>query len=92
MLDALKRMRAGMSANRAVDRKRVRKEMSNLFHVNKKKADGNKPAWRHKFVCLAYHDQEKIPATDAEKEELYQAGLGEQEITFSSLDLSPEEF
>ena len=63
-----------------------------LFYFNKKKADRSKPAWRHKFWCLAYHDQERIPATDAEKEELYQAGLGERELLFPSLELSQEEF
>lgn len=95
-LDALKRMRAGMVADRAVDRKSARKEVCNLFQSKKKKMGTtksvSKPVWRHKFVCLAYKDQSKIPACDAEKEELYQAGLGEKEIHFQSLDLSPEEF
>ena len=39
--------------------------------------------WRHKFVCLAHRDQDCIPTMDAEKEELYQAGLWE-EIEFES--------
>ena len=85
------RMRAGKAANK--ERKRARNELSNLFNFQKKKKmDRSKPAWRHKFVCLAFHDQERIPATDAEKEELYQAGLGEKEVLFPSLDLSGEEF
>ena len=91
-LDALKRMKAGMVANKAVDRKRARKEVCSLFHSKKKISSTSKPAWRHKFVCLAYKDQEKIPASDMDKEELYQAGLGEKEIGFPSLDLTPEEF
>lgn len=90
-LDALKRVRAGKAANN--ERKRTSNELSSLFNFHKKKKiNRSKPAWRHKFVCLAFHDQEKIPATDAEKEELYQAGLGEKEVIFPSLDLSGEEF
>ena len=82
-----------MAASRVVDRKRVRKEMHNLFHLNKKKkAVRSKPAWRQKFYCLAYHDQENIPLTDVEKEELYLAGLGEQEINFPTLALQTDEF
>ena len=92
-LDALKRMKAGIVADRAVDRKRARKEVCSLFHSKKKKVQSTlKPAWRHKFVCLAYKDQPKIPASDLDKEELYQAGLAEKEINFPSLDLTPEEF
>ena len=77
----LKQMKAGKSA--AGSKKRVRAELNNLFHFNKKKKmDPSKPAWRHKFFCLAYHDQERMPATDAEKDELYQAGLGERERSY----------
>ena len=61
-----------MKAEKSASKKRVRTELSHLF---KKKAE---PAWRHKLCCLAYHDQERIPATDVEKEELYQVGLGER--------------
>ena len=86
-LGILKRMKP-----EKLGKKRVRTELSHLFHFNKKKVDRSKPAWRHTFCCLAYHDQQRIPATDFEKEELYQAGLGEREILFSSLDISQEEF
>ena len=51
-----------------------------------------KAAWQDKFVCLAYQDQEKIPETDFEKEELYQAGLGEKTIEFESMNMSSKEF
>ena len=37
--------------------------------------------------CLAYKDQSRQLTTDADKEELYQAGLGEKEIEFECLDL-----
>ena len=42
-------------------------------------------------VCLAYRGQSRQPTTDADKV-LYQAGLGEKEIEFQSLDLSQLEF
>ena len=48
--------------------------------------------WKHRFVCLAYCDQYKIPTTDVEKDDLLQAGLGEKEIEFESLDLDADEF
>ena len=44
------------------------------------------------IVCLAYREQKRILTVDAEKEELYQAGLGEKEIAFESLAISQEEF
>ena len=60
----------------------VRTELSHLFHFNKKKADQSKPAYG--AISFAYHDQERIPATDAEKEELYQAGCRYIEDIYSS--------
>lgn len=48
--------------------------------------------WRHKFFCLAFKDQERIPTTEGEKEELYRAGLGEKEITFEDVEMGREEF
>ncbi len=84
-------MRAGMKADNTISRKRVRKEMSGLFRSKKQKTE-KRIAWRHKFVCLAYRDQERIPTVDADKEELYQAGLGEKEIAFETLEMSQVEF
>ena len=92
-LEALKRMRAGRKADQVIkDKKRIKNEMSSLFpHAKKQKLD--KPvAWRHRFVCLAFTVQDRIPTTDADKEELYQAGLGEKEIQFESLNISQVEF
>ena len=44
-------------------------------------------------VCVpSPRDQDRIPTTDAEKEELYQAGLWEKEIEFESLDIPQSEF
>ena len=37
-------------------------------------------------------DQERILTVDAEKEELYRAGLGEKEIAFESTEMSQPEF
>ena len=92
-LSALNRIRAGIKADKRVaDRqKRAKAEMSSLFRGpprKKMKVDSKKVAWRHKFVCLAYRDQERIPTTDYDKEELFQAGLGEKEISFASIDMS----
>ena len=90
-LSALKRMRAGMKADDKISRKRIKKEMCGLFRSKKPKKE-KRVVWRHKFVCLAYRDQERIPTVDADKEEHYRAGLGEKEIAFETLDLSQVEF
>ena len=91
-LDALRRMRAGMRADKRT-KKPIKEEVSTLFHRPRKviKLD-KKPAWKHKFFCLAYKDQARIPTTDFDKEELYLAELGEKEIEFPTLDASAEEF
>ena len=86
-------MREANKSTLSVDSwKRARKEVRNLFNYKKKVVSEKRVAWRHKFVCLAYIHQTKIPSTDAEKEELYQAGLGEKEISFESLDMSQADF
>ena len=90
-LSALKRMRAGMKADDKISRKRIKKEMCGLCRSKKPKTE-KRVVWRHKFVCLAYRDQERIPTVDADKEEHYRAGLGEKEIAFETLDLSQVEF
>ena len=61
----------------------------------KKKHGGRnayKCAWKHRFVCLAYCDQYKVPTTDVEKDDLLRAGLGEKEVEFESLELDADEF
>lgn len=81
-LDALRRMRAGMIADRRVEkRKRIKNEVSMLFN-KKLKVEKKRVVWRYKFVCLAHRDQDRIPTTDAEKEKLYQAGLWERSNLF----------
>lgn len=43
-------------------------------------------------MCLAFTGQDRAPTTDGEKEELYQAGLGEKEIEFERIDMTHEDF
>lgn len=85
---ALKRIKT-----EGTQRKRKAKEVSSLFKKKSNKGGGSgKCVWKHRFVCLAYCDQYKIPTTDVEKEDLLQAGLGEKEVEFVSLDLDADEF
>ena len=60
-------------------------------HLNLR-SQRNVHAWKHRFVCLAWCDQHKIPTTDVEKDDLLEAGLGEKVIEFPSLDANGEEF
>ena len=64
-LDALRRMRAGMRAD-VTGKKRTKDEVSSLFRPKKALKLEKKPAWKHKFVCLAYKDQSRIPTSDIE--------------------------
>ena len=43
-------------------------------------------------VCLAWRGQQKIPTTDVKKDDLLEAGLGEKQIEFPSLDGTGETF
>ena len=69
-------------------------ELHKLFNYSAPSAKRKKSVdkWKHKFFCLAFRDQERIPTTDGEKDELLQAGLGEKEITFCNLNMSAESF
>ena len=82
-----------MRADRVIQNKRkIKSEVSTLF-VHKKKLKLCKPvAWKHKFYCPAYVGQDHVPTTDTDKDELFQAGLGEKDIEFDSLDTIQEEF
>lgn len=71
-------------------------EMEYLFLFPKKRKLGKRAirkqsVWKHRFVCLAYTDQTRIPTSDLEKDELLEAGLGEKEIEFFSQDMSFED-
>ena len=67
-------------------RKELKSELASAFASKSKRP--KKCAWKHCFVCLAWHDQHKI----TEKDDLLEAGLGEKVIKFPSLDASGEEF
>jgi hypothetical protein len=72
-------------------RKAAKQEMKNLFPAAKRRG-GPSVAWKHRFVCLPYKDQGKIPTTDLEKDNLLKCGLGEKVIEFTDLDISADEF
>ena len=93
-LGALKWMKAGLNAEKSRDnmKGKVRKMSALYFSSTNKRKKLEQPQWKHKFMCLAYRDQVKIPTTDAEKDELFEAGLGEKEVAFDSVDVGPEEF
>ena len=48
--------------------------------------------WKHKLLCLAYKDQDRIPTSEYDKEELFQADLGEKEVEFHTLELRDKQF
>ena len=84
---ALKALRTPVSPGPM--KKNAEKEMESLFSFPKKRRLGKAPlsskpqcAWKHRFICLAYIDQTRMPTTDAEKDELLEAGLGEKEVEF----------
>ena len=60
----------------ASSKKRTKDEVSSLFRPKKVLKLDKKPAWKHKFVCLVYKDQSRVPTSDIDKEELYLADLG----------------
>ena len=86
-MKALRRMREGLAGT---TKKRAREEMTSLLRGKRKNTI--KVAWRHKFVCLAFRNQERVPVTDYEKEELRQAGLGEKLIEFDTLEMTQKQF
>ena len=88
-LNALEGMRRGLKGN-GERKKRLKSELASAFISKSKKP--KKRAWKHRFVCLAWRDQHKIPTTDVEKDDLLEAGLGEKVIEFPSLDANGEEF
>ena len=88
-LNALQTMRKGMQGD-LNKKKRLRSELASAFPSTGKKA--KKCAWKHRFVCLARHDQMRIPTTENEKDNLFEAGLGEKCIEFASLDVDGEQF
>ena len=62
--------------------------MSYLF--KKKRTKGT--SWKHRFVCLAARNQDRIPTTDAEKDDLLRAGLGEKNVEFDDIDMDTNSY
>ena len=83
---ALKHVKSGYQ------KKKVKEEVSSLFKKKGGRKMSSRCAWKHRFVCLAYCDQCKIPTSDVEKDDLLRASLGEKEVSFESLELSADEF
>ena len=85
-LQSLKMVQAGITAEQKKDekgKKRARQQVSELFTTKKKPLTSkSRPAWKHRFICLAYRDQACIPTTDAEKDELYEARFGGERNSF----------
>ena len=67
----------------------TRKRAGSVFGSYNKKKKG---AWKHNFFCLAYVGQARIPTSESEKDDLFDAGLGEKDVEFEQLDISPDEF
>ena len=78
------------SNNASGRRRKIKEEVSSLF--GKKKKTAIRCVWKHKFICLTNCNQQRIPTTDAEKDKLLMAGLGEKEVDFTDLELSAVEF
>ena len=77
----------------------LRQEMSAAFTRKRGSGGVKKPSkgqsravWKHRFVCLAYYGQTKVPTTEHEKSEIFEAGLGEKEVKFNELNISATQF
>ena len=86
-IDTLKQVRAGMIAERKRDAtSSIRSDLASAF--GRKRGVGSKPAitskkakraaWKHEFVCLAYFQQKKVPTTECERDELFEAEKGDR--------------
>lgn len=62
-LQALRRVK---SEPKEVKKRRSKEEVSGLFNKSKRAKKDVKCAWKHRFICLAYRDQYRIPTTDIE--------------------------
>ena len=99
-LGTLRRARAGMIAEKRREGVlSLRQEMSAAFTrkrgsggVKKPSKGSSRAVWKHRFVCLAYYGQTKVPTTEHEKSELFEAGLGEKEVKFNEVDISAAQF
>ena len=76
----------GKGGKGATRKRIIKEEVASLFNKRPKLV-----AWKHRFVCLSDRKQVRIPTTDAEKDQLRQAGLGEKNVEFDDMDLEAEE-
>ena len=54
---------------------------------SKQLIDGSKclkRVWKHKFFCLAHVDQFRVPTNEAEKDQVFDAGLGEKRLNLKA--------
>ena len=68
----------------------IASEQKELFGYCSKTSKGKKKArpspWTKQFYCLAYCDQDHVPLSEEELDELYHAGLGMKKITFPDMN------
>ncbi|XP_065901724.1 uncharacterized protein [Dysidea avara] len=76
----------GKGGKGATRKQIIKEEVASLFNKQPKLV-----AWKHRFVCLGDRKQLRILTTDAEKDQLCRAGLGERNVQFDDMELEAEE-
>lgn len=89
--EANKALNALRGITTSSNKKRLRAKEETNFLFSKKKSRKAVNTWKHRFVCLPYLDQVRIPTTDTDKDDLLKSGLGEKVIELN-LDLNVNEF
>lgn len=69
-----------------------RRNFSPYHQSKKKKAAAKRTTWTITVVCLASHQQRRVPTDSKFKENLVEAGLGEKKIIIPDLDCGAAEF
>lgn len=88
LLTVLRDKKPERKPSKGKKRKAAKEEVATLYG----RKSAKRVVWKHKFVCLAFYGQKRIPTTDTEKDDLLKAGLGEKEVEFDDLDLDADEF
>ena len=93
-LQVVRNVRDHFNGTRAADEQKV-----NFAPYKKRKVESASlppskkcTPWSAKFVCLADTDARHIPSTVAQKEVLFEAGLGEKIVNIPDVDCSAAEF
>lgn len=73
VLKAADKCLLAFNRSKSKGKQKAKEEISSLF--NKKLKARSNCLWKHKFYCLAFHDQRRIPTTDCEKDDLYKQAL-----------------